>query len=798
MESIFKDLTTMEIGLVVAKFLRNINRPLQAIQLCEECLMLLLDNSQWLDDDNFKFFYSDILKELVKAYCHIVDFKNFARCVRELLVMFQDSGDTQGEGQWRVILAHLYQLQHKFEDAKEGYLKALDIIKVNGVREHERGAYNGLAHFSRFIGDIQSQKQYLEKSLLVTKETGDKKGEAECYSALGHYFMRVNDNRTANEYFQKAHGIRMEIGGRKELAADYKDQAEFHFNLGDHEKAVEYHEKELAIILEIGSRVDIISVYHQLGAKFYSLGKFIKAEEYLERALLLNSISEWESLKHIILVGLTVVKFSLFKTQEAHSYLLQSIESFEKYRNFNKHNEQLSIPLLEMYRLYKLYSILLFQAGSRHEAFSAEELGRARALADLIAAKYSPGVDHISADLKSLSGVEKLISNESNCTYLYLSYHERRVRAAILKPGEDTYFSEAEEADIPTLMAEHVVDLDDLFNKSFRSFGVLPRELCEDRSLDDTDYHDESLAPFRGNETADTDRDLQMFYKLIIAPVANLLTGPEIVIVPERSMFRVPFAALREETGKNFLTEKFRIRIAPSLTTLKLIQDSPADYHSHTGALIVGDPKVGEVLYKGAPKDITALPCARREVEMVGRLMGVQPLIGEHATKQAVLEGIDSVSLIHIAAHGNAERGQIALAPNRRTDGTGIPQEEDYLLTMEDISKVQLRAKLVVLSCCHSGRGQVNYEGVVGIARAFLGSGARSVLVSLWAVEDTATEQLMNQFYAHLADGESASESLHQTMKWMRNNKFTKVSQWAPFMLIGDDVRIDFRSEGRF
>ena len=788
----------MEIGLVVAKFLRNTNRPLQAIQLWEECLMLLLDNSEWLDDDNFKSFYSDILKELLKACWDISDFEDIARCMQKLLVMSQDSGDTQEEGWWRLILAYSYLAQHKFEDAKEGFLKALDIIKVNGVREDERRAYDGLALLSSFSGDIKSQKEYLEKSLLLMEDTGDKKGKAKCYSALGRYFLSVNDNRTANEYFQKAHGIRMEIGGREELAADYEDQADFHSQLGDHEKAVEYLEKKLAIILEIGDRGKIITVYHELGMEFCSLGKFIKAEEYLERVLLLSSISEWEVFKHVVLVELTVVKRLLSKTQEAHSYLLQSIELFEKNRNFNKHNEQWSIPLLERYQLYKNFSIMLFYTGSPREALSAEELGRARALADLIAAKYSPGVNHISADLKSLSGVEKLISNESNCTYLYLSYHERSVRAAILKPGEDTYFSEEEEADIPTLMAEHVVDLDDLFNKSFRSFGVLPRELCEDRSLDDTDYHDESLAPFRGNETADTDRDLQMFYKLIIAPVANLLTGPEIVIVPERSMFRIPFAALREETGKNFLTEKFRIRIAPSLTTLKLIQDSPADYHSHTGALIVGNPEVGVVLYKGAPKDITALPCARREAEMIGRLVDVQPLIGEHATKQAVLEIIDSVSLIHIAAHGNPERGQIALAPNRRTDGTGIPQEEDYLLTMEDISKVQLRAKLVVLSCCHSGRGQVNYEGVVGIARAFLGSGARSVLVSLWAVEDTATEQLMNQFYVHLADGESASESLHQTMKWMRNNKFTKVSQWAPFMLIGDDVRIDFRSEGRF
>ena len=794
MDSISKDIKTIEIVVFVAQFLQNTNRPLQAIQLWEECFLLLLDNPQWLEDDNFKFFYYGILQVLFVKYCNIFDLKNVERCCKELLVMSQDSGDTEWEGWWSLTLAYIYLSQHKLEEAKEAFLKTLDITEV--MKEHERRAYDGLAALSGFLGDIQSEKEYLEKSLLLMKETGNKKSETECYSALGRYFLNVNDNRTANEYFQKAHGIRMEIGGREELAAGYQDQAHFHSKLGDHQKAVEYLEKGLPIILEIGHRAGIHSIYTELGKEFLHLGNLIKAEEYLEKALLLNGVCKF--FEHDVLFKLMQVKFVLSKTQEAHSYLLQCIKLLENFRDINKHNEQLSMSLLEVYGWYKIFSFFLFLTGSPREAFSAEELGRARALADLIAAKYSPGVNHISADLKSLSGVEKLISNESNCTYLYLSYHDRRVRAAILKPGEDTYFSEEEEADIPTLMAEHVVDLDDLFNKSFRSFGVLPRELCEDRSLDDTDYHDESLAPFRGNETADTDRDLQMFYKLIIAPVANLLTGPEIVIVPERSMFRVPFVALREETGKKFLTEKFRIRIAPSLTTLKLIQDSPANYHSHTGALIVGDPKVGEVLYKGAPKDITTLPCARREVEMVGRLMGVQPLIGEHATKQAVLEGIDSVSLIHIAAHGNAERGQIALAPNRRTDGTGIPQEEDYLLTMEDISKVQLRAKLVVLSCCHSGRGQVNYEGVVGIARAFLGSGARSVLVSLWAVEDTATEQLMNQFYVHLADGESASESLHQTMKWMRNNKFTKVSQWAPFMLIGDDVRIDFRSEGRF
>ena len=122
----------------------------------------------------------------------------------------------------------------------------------------------------------------------------------------------------------------------------------------------------------------------------------------------------------------------------------------------------------------------------------------------------------------------------------------------------------------------------------------------------------------------------------------------------------------------------------------------------------------------------------------------------------------------------------------------GIPREDDYLLKMSDISQVQVRAKLVVLSCCHSGRGQIRAEGVVGIARAFLGSGARSVLVALWALEDITTEQLMSRFYENLVRGKSASESLHEAIKWMRDNGFTKVSEWAPFMLIGDNVTFAF------
>ena len=115
---------------------------------------------------------------------------------------------------------------------------------------------------------------------------------------------------------------------------------------------------------------------------------------------------------------------------------------------------------------------------------------------------------------------------------------------------------------------------------------------------------------------------------------------------------------------------------------------------------------------------------------------------------------------------------------------------------MSDVQAVRLRARLVVLSCNHSGRGEVKSEGVVRIARAFLCAGARSVLVSLWAIDDEATMVFMESFYQHLANGKSASVALHQAMKSLRETEqFSAVQHWAPFVLIGDDVTLEFEEK---
>ena len=528
---------------------------------------------------------------------------------------------------------------------------------------------------------------------------------------------------------------------------------------------------------------------------FKLLGENVKSKEWLEKASVLHrkyGDIESESLSHLLV---SIFMFSEGKISEAKSNAFDSFNNLELMRRLQVHDKFKISYFDRIVRVYRFFSQFLCDADFPHEAFYTEEFGRARALTDLMAALYSVE-NEIPVSPETWDDVQSIVKKECNCSCLYISYYEQLIHLWVVKADNPLIFRQIKVNDFFGSVSR-VADL--LCREIYREVLCLAPEQCEDRSWLPSNVYweqgcerlmvedDEKIVEDK-DENKQPELTLADLYKMIIAPVTDSLDEPEIIIVPDRLFYKVPFAALEEESGK-CLSESFRIRIVPSLTTLKLIQDSPPDYHSQTGVLIVGDPHVGDVLYKGILRQISRLSFANMEAKMIGKLFGTQPLLGKQATKQAVLQNIHSVSLIHFACHGNAERGEILLASPPLSDRK--PQEEDYLLTMQNISKVKLRAKLVVLSCCHSAEGQISAEGVVGIARAFLGSGARSVLAALWAIEDEATEQFMSRFYENLVLGQSASESLQQTMKWMKENGLSKVTQWAPFMLIGDNVTLD-------
>ncbi|CAH3182452.1 unnamed protein product [Porites evermanni] len=750
--------------------------------------------------------------------------------LQKALVIRKEIGDKQGEASAYGNLGTVFQSVGQYTKAEKYLQKALVIRKEIGDKKGEASAYGNLGTVFQSVGQYTKAEEYLQKALVIRNEIGDKQGKAAVYGNLGTVFKYVGQYTKAEEYLQKALVIKKEIGDKQGEASDYGNLGTVFISVGQYNKAEEYLQKALVIRKEIGDKQGEACAYANLGTVFQSVGQYTKAEEYLQKALVINKeIGDKTGVGASYLnLGRLCAEFQLTaKSQEFANKALdisyeigdiemqfeshlsialnelvaggsitevlrnlhESIQKCEEMHDTLRVKDQFKISFFDEHVSPYLHLCrLLIATGSYYEALYVAELGRSRALTDVLSDKYCVEKG-VSVNPQSWIGIENIMNNNALSSCLYVSCFGDYMYFWILKPNKMIVFRQ-------TRLKESANKV--FGNQTFGGSLDLRQDQCEDRSLfscvssplsckqSQSDSF-ESLRLIEEEEDENHDSKpltLAVGYTMIVAPVADLLQESEIIIIPDNLLYPIPFAALKDGNRK-YLSDTFRIRIVPSLTTLKLIQLSPADYHSKTGALIVGEPDVSDVYYQGKSRQLPPLPWARKEAEMIGRLLGVQPLLGKDATKQAVLERIHSVSLIHVAAHGDDERGEIALSP---VSSCETPHEEDYLLTMAEISQVRLTAKLVVLSCCHSARGQIRAEGIVGIARAFLASGARAVLAALWAVDDEATEWFMNCFYEHLVRGESASESLHQAMKSMRETRFSDVEQWAPFMLIGDNV----------
>ena len=104
---------------------------------------------------------------------------------------------------------------------------------------------------------------------------------------------------------------------------------------------------------------------------------------------------------------------------------------------------------------------------------------------------------------------------------------------------------------------------------------------------------------------------------------------------------------------------------------------------------------------------------------------------------------------------------------------------------------MRLDADLVTLSACETGTGRaLGGEGLVGLSRAFQFAGARSLLVSLWRVDDAATAALMRRFYTHLAGGAPKDEALRRAQRELMGGaegaEAARPAHWAAFQLVGD------------
>lgn len=162
-------------------------------------------------------------------------------------------------------------------------------------------------------------------------------------------------------------------------------------------------------------------------------------------------------------------------------------------------------------------------------------------------------------------------------------------------------------------------------------------------------------------------------------------------------------------------------------------------------------------------------------------MLNVTPLIGKAATKEKVVENARTASLLYFATHG------VANSTDPLTGGFlmfAADKLEQGWWTAREIQNERFSANLAVLSACQTGLGKVHDAGIIGLARAFQIAGVARVVMSLWSVDDAATNELMQAFMKNLQTTNMPSEALRQAMLETRK-KFPHPSYWASFVLFG-------------
>ena len=292
----------------------------------------------------------------------------------------------------------------------------------------------------------------------------------------------------------------------------------------------------------------------------------------------------------------------------------------------------------------------------------------------------------------------------------------------------------------------------------------------------------------------------------VLLPAAwrdSLGAGTDVVIVPHGPLALLPFGALplgrdAVAAGDTSATwgASLAVRYAPSLTAVieveaRRARSAPGATEYRT-ALIAGNPTMPSIRGSdGLTEILPQLPAADIEARAVAERLTVAAVTGAAASEREIRRRMPAATLIHLATHGfafasdaRARESFVALAPDSVHDG---------LLTVAEIlddPRLRLSADLVVLSACQTGLGDLkSAEGMIGLPRAFLAKGARSVLVSLWSVSDDATRLLMERFYTHwLGDPDSPSkaQALQRAAADVRATEgFEHPRYWAAFQVVG-------------
>ncbi len=285
-------------------------------------------------------------------------------------------------------------------------------------------------------------------------------------------------------------------------------------------------------------------------------------------------------------------------------------------------------------------------------------------------------------------------------------------------------------------------------------------------------------------------------YAVLFKGIPEVSTKVCLIVVPDGPLHLLPFEALVNTVG-HYMVSSHTITYAPSATALYLMNSIPPRETAQRALLGVGGvpydqtPELNKLatLRGYTSGALTNLPASKDEVLAAQAAIGNGSdtlLIGLGATKSAFEHGVNQHSIIHLAVHGFAnvkhpDRAALILLSDQQSGDDGI-------LEASEIVHLRTNADLVVLSACDTAVGSLQgEEGVANLSLAFMLAGSKTVISTLWSIDDTPALYLMKRFYAHLAAKDPVAYALTAAKRDMLKTYGAQAIPyyWASFRLDG-------------
>ena len=266
-----------------------------------------------------------------------------------------------------------------------------------------------------------------------------------------------------------------------------------------------------------------------------------------------------------------------------------------------------------------------------------------------------------------------------------------------------------------------------------------------------------------------------VLYERLLRPVdQDLQDDDTLFIVPDGTLALVPFAALRDASGKHVI-ERRAVIVAPSVAVLARLRTAPRPLGNTPRLLMLSGPASRDA-------DLRLLTAGKTEVDAVAAEYGGNVDYAADANAPVVLGRRSRANVVHFVGHaiGPAANTGAALVTSRRA---GIDEQLD----VREIAAMQLRdIRVVVLAACATARGYGRAgESSISVARAFLAAGVPSVVATLWTIDDGPAAEFFPRLHHHLVRGLPPAEALRATqLEWLRRRDVSP-GTWAAVQIIG-------------